>query len=469
MSYIDRISEIIEGKSDILINASDRIWEYAETGFEEFESSKLLCSILRQEGFTVSEKVAGIDTAFIGSFGSGKPVIAMLGEYDALSEMSQKAGIAEKSPVVGEGNGHGCGHNLLGVGALAGAIALRYYLEENNLPGTILYYGCPAEETGFGKAYLVKEGLFENVDLALAWHPATMNSIISVPLMAILKMYCRFTGKGAHAALIPHLGRSALDAVELMNVGVNYLREHIIEKARIHYAVINTGGRDPNVVQSKAENFLFLRAPKVTQAKEIYERVANIAKGAALMTDTQVEIIFDGGCSDLIPNSALSQVLYNHLKNIGPPPFDEKDKMIAKEFEATLSAQEKLSDIRQNKALEGKLLADTTNPYYEISEVLAASSDVGDVSWVVPSAQCFVACAAIGTQGHSWQFTAQMKTSIAHKGMLTAGKILAATSIEVMQNPALIETAKKELEERLGGMAYESPMPMDYQSKLSQK
>lgn len=465
MDYIDRISEIIDGKSDILINASNKIWEHAETGFEEFESSKLLCSILRQEGFTVSEKIAGIDTAFIGSFGSGKPVIALLGEYDALSGMSQKAGIAEKSPVIEGGNGHGCGHNLLGVGSLAGAIALRYYIEENNLPGTILYYGCPAEETGFGKTYLVKENSFENVDIALSWHPATTNSMISFPLMAILKMKCKFIGKSAHAALTPHLGRSALDAVELMSVGINYLREHIIDKARIHYAITNTGGLDPNVVQSEAENFLFIRASKVTQAKEIYERVVNIANGAALMTDTQVKISFDGGCSDLIPNNTLSRVLYNNLKIIGAPAFDEKDKLLAKKFEVTLSENDKLNDTYQNRELKGKLLADIINPYIETSDVLPASSDVGDVSWVVPSAQCFVACATIGTQGHSWQFTAQNKTSIAHKGMLTAGKILAATAIELIQNPTVIVNAKKELEERLGGRTYESPMTTNFQSK----
>lgn len=461
MSHIKRISEIIENKSAIFINASDKIWEYAETRFEELNSSKLLCDVLRQEGFTVSEKAAGIETAFIGSFGSGKPVVAILGEYDALSGLSQEAGIAKKIPVNKEGNGHGCGHNILGAGALAGAVALRYYLEENRLPGTIRYYGCPAEESGYGKPYMVRAGLFDDVDFALTWHPGTTNMILNYAMNSVLQTYYRFTGTSAHAAGSPHLGRSALDAVELMNVGINYLREHIIDKARIHYAITNTGGKAPNVVQAEAENYLFIRAPKVSQAKEIYERVTNVAKGAALMTGTKVEIVYDGGCSNLVPNNALSKVMYKHLSQIGAPDFDENDILLAEAFEATLSEREKLGDINQNIALQGKVLADVLNPYFETDFVLPGSSDVADVSWVVPTAQFTTACAALGTQFHSWQLVAQAKTSIAHKGMLNAGKIIAATALEVMLDTSVIENAKKELRERLGGEVYECPIPMD--------
>ncbi len=462
MRIVDEISRIIEEKKDVFIKASDTIWGFAEKGFKEYKSSELLRDILRQEGFHVEEKVAGIETAFIGSFGHGRPVVAMLGEFDALSGLSQEGGIAEKMQAIEGGNGHGCGHNLLGVGALAAAIAIKRYMEENDLSGMVRYYGCPAEETGFGKTFMVREKLFNDVDFTIGWHPATMNAIIAAPLMAILKMHCRFSGKEAHAAFAPSLGRSALDALELMHVGVNFLREHMIDKARIHYAITNPGEQDPNIVQSEAENFLFIRAPKVEQAKELYERVVNIAKGAALMTETQVEIKFEGGCSDLIPNNTLSKVLYDQFMLIGAPPFDESDEELAKEFASTISEKEKLGDFRQNPVLKGKLLADTINPYFEMKEVIAASSDVGDVTWLVPSAQCFVACATLGTQGHSWQFTAQAKSSIAYKGMLTAGKLLAATSIEVMRNKKIIIQAKEELKGRQADIPYQSPMPHSY-------
>ncbi len=464
MDYIERISEIIDAKKDTFIHASDKIWEYAETRFEEFNSQKQLCGILKQEGFTLSEKAAGIETAFIGSFGSGKPVVAILGEYDALFGLSQEGGVAQKRPIVKEGAGHGCGHHLLGAGALAGAVALKDYLKENNLPGTIRYYGCPAEESGYGKPYLVRAGVFEDVDFAITWHPYTANGVtIYTSNIVVLQMYFRFTGISAHAAGAPHLGRSALDAVELMNVGINYLREHVIDQARIHYAVTNAGGKSPNVVQSEAENYLFIRAPKLTQAKGIYERVANIARGAALMTDTKLEILFDGGCSDLIPNKTLALIMDKNLKKLGAPPFDENDLRIAKEFRDTLTEAEKNSGIGQNEALKDKVLADILDPFFEYQGVFPASTDVGDVSWVVPTVQCTIACAALGTQMHSWQFVAQGKTSLAHKGMLTAGKLIAATALEIMQNTGVIEKAKKELAERLAGEAYESPIPKDIQ------
>lgn len=464
---IDRISQIIEEKKDIFINTSDMIWDYAETSFAEYNSSKLLCDILKQEGFSISEKVAGMDTAFIGSYGNGKPVVAILGEFDALSGLSQHSGVAIKSPVIKDGNGHGCGHNELAAGALAGAVAIKEYLEENRLPGTVRYYGCPAEESGFGKPYLVKEGMFDDVDFALTWHPGSSNFIFNFEMVAVMQVYFRFTGVSAHAGGYPHLGRSALDAMELMHVGINYLREHVIDKARLHYAITNTGGKSPNVVQSEAESYLFIRAPKTSQVKEIYNRVVDIANGAALMTGTKVDIIFDGACSNLIPNYTLSKIMYKNFAKIGPPSFDENEIMLAKEFDATLSEKDKLGDISQNKELQGKVLADIINPYFEINLVLTGSSDVADVSRTVPTAQCVTACSAIGTQFHSWQFVAQAKTPIAHKGILCAGKVIATTALEVMQNPEIIEEAKKELKNRLGGEIYISPIPVDLKPSAS--
>ena len=245
----NRISEIIEQKRDLFIQVSDRIWEYAETNFEEFQSAALLCETLEQEGFTVQKGVGGMDTAFIASFGSGGPVVAILGEYDALSGLSQHREVSEQQPIQKGGNGHGCGHNLLGSGSLAAAVALRYYMEENGIPGTVRYYGCPAEELGDGKTFMAREGLFDDIDFALSWHPSDINGIWSQSCTAVYTVNYKFKGRTSHAAGAPHLGRSALDAVELMNVGVNYLREHIIPEARVHYAVTNTGGYAPNVVQ----------------------------------------------------------------------------------------------------------------------------------------------------------------------------------------------------------------------------
>ncbi|WP_254306645.1 amidohydrolase [Clostridium sp. 001] len=279
MEYFQRVSEIVELKKDLLVKVSDEIWKCAETKFEEFRSAEILCKALEEEGFTVKRGAAGIKTAFIGSYGKGEPIIAVLGEYDALHGLSQEGGIAEQKPIIPGGSGHGCGHNLLGTGAFAGAIAIRYYMEENNLPGTIRYYGCPAEEGGAGKVFMSREGVFNDVDCALTWHPDTGNGVGLNSTLAVYDACFKFKGKSAHAAMAPHLGRSALDAVEVMNVGVNYLREHVIQEARIHYAITDAGGQSPNVVQAQAEDNFSIRAPKVSQVKDIYERICNIAKG----------------------------------------------------------------------------------------------------------------------------------------------------------------------------------------------
>lgn len=459
---VERISQLIEEKRDQLIHVSNSIWEFAETGFEEWKSADILCETLKKEGFEVEKGIGGIETAFIGSYGSGGPVVAILGEFDALSGLSQKGGVAKSEEVIKNGNGHGCGHNLLGTGAMAAAIALRYYMEENNLPGTIRYYGCPGEEIGGGKTFMVREGIFDDVDFALTWHPETHNKVWSSPSLACYEVNYRFTGRSAHAAAAPHLGRSALDAVELMNIGVNYLREHIVPEARVHYAVTNTGGFSPNVVQAEAEVLYFIRAPKVSQTDEVYKRVCEIARGAAMMSGTEVEIGFDSAMFDLIPNTVLETIMNKKYMELGAPAFDENEIQFAKEIRTTLSEVEKDLDIRFTKELKGKELSNQVEPYFESKEVLPGSTDVGDVSWIVPTAQCYVACAAIGTPLHSWQMVAQGATSIGHKGMLHAGKVIAATALEAFQNPEIIKQAKEELLTRLDGERYVSPLPEEY-------
>lgn len=459
MNYRDRISQIIENKRDFLIDVSDDIWSFAEIGYKEWKSAERLCEALEQEGFNVQRSVGEIETAFIASYGSGTPIVAILGEYDALSGLSQKGGIAKPVPITNGGNGHGCGHNLLGTGSLAAAIAVRYYMEENNLPGTVRYYGCPAEESGAGKTHMVREGLFDDVDFALTWHPGSHNKVMSSRSLACTGGSFRFIGKSSHAAASPHLGRSALDAVELMNVGANYLREHIIQDARIHYAITNTGGISPNVVQAEAEVFYYTRAPRFSQAAEIYERVCDIARGAALMTGTQVEIPVAGGLSDLIPNTVLETVMHKNFAEIGTPIYDEDEIQFAREIRSTLANEDKEHDIQFTKELKGKELSDVVEPYVESSEIMPGSTDVGDVSWIVPTAQCNTSCFVLGTPLHTWQVVTQGATSIAHKGMLHAGKVIAATAVDVMQNQNMIEQAKEELYKRKDGEMYISPLP----------
>lgn len=461
---IERLSQVIEDKRARLIEISDTIWNYAETRFEESQSAELLCLALEREGFTVERGVGGMETAFIGSFGSGHPVVAILGEYDALSGLSQQPGSAVKSPVQQGGNGHGCGHNLLGTAALAAVIALRDAMVEQHIPGTVRYYGCPGEEGGSGKTYMVRAGLFDDVDFSLTWHPMGQNGVKVAASLANYQVYYRFRGTSSHAAASPHLGRSALDAVELMNVGVNYLREHVIPEARMHYAVTNSGGKSPNVVQGEADVLYLIRAPQVDQVEEIYQRVCNVARGAALMTGTEVEIVFDKACSNVVQNQVLDNVMQKNFVALGVPQYDDAELSFAKELRATLSDGERNSV--RDKELRDKDIADCISPPRVVSAEAFngfGSTDVGDVSWVTPTSQCTTACWVPGTTAHTWQVVSIGTTSIAHKGMLHAGKVMAATALEVLQNPAILDAAKQELHEHLEDAPYVCPIPADVQ------
>lgn len=461
MGIHEFVSEIIEQNKDTLVDVSNQVWRFAETGFQEKKSAQLLVQTLKNEGFTVEEGVAEIDTAFIGSYGSGKPVIAFLGEFDALSGLSQEGGQVNYAPVEKKGNGHGCGHNLLGTGSLAAALAVRDYLKENELSGTVRYYGCPGEEIGGGKTFMVREGLFDDVDFALTWHPGSRNEIMSMASLACYEVYFKFKGASAHAAGSPHLGRSALDAVELMNVGVNYLREHIIPEARVHYAITNTGGFAPNVVQSEAEVLYFVRAPRVSQTESIYQRVCDVARGAALMTGTEVEIDLASALSNVIPNTVLEETMYAQFEQLGVPTHTEEEQQFAQAIRQTLAEADKKVEEEVDRRLAGKDLADVISPYTPASNVFPGSTDVGDVSWIVPTAQCMTACEVLGTTLHTWQIVATGTTSIAHKGMMHAGKVMAATALQLLHNPELVEQAKAELVKRKNGEEYMCPLPKE--------
>jgi aminobenzoyl-glutamate utilization protein B len=459
--------EGVESRKESLFALSDGIWAFAETGFEERRSAAALEAALSAEGFAVRKGLAGIETAFEASWGSGGPVVALLGEFDALPALSQAAGSWERSELVPGGSGHGCQHNLLGVGALGAAIAAKECLRASGSRGTVKYFGCPGEERGAGKTLMARAGCFDGVDLALTWHPADINSVMQVSTLANLSAYFRFSGKAAHAAGAPHLGRSALDAVELMNVGANYLREHVIPEARIHYAVTDPGGRAPNVVQDRAESFYFCRAPRVAQAREIYGRLCDVARGAALMTGTSLEIRFAEGLSDYIPNRTLGELLQRCMEDVGVPSFDEADRELARRFRATLSPAEIASGMAQARAFQGAAaakrlesgpLAEIVGPLAPGEPLLPGSTDVGDVSQIVPTGQVSCACAALGTVAHSWQNTAQAASPIGRKGMLAAARVLALACVEALLDPGIAERARAELRERTGG-AYECPIP----------
>lgn len=456
---VEYISRTIEQKRELLTSVSDQIWKFAETRYEEEQSAELFAQILEQEGFEVERAAGGIPTAVIGSFGSGFPVIGILGEYDALFGLSQEKGLASKQPVVEGGNGHGCGHNLLGSGALAAVIGVRQYLLDQGLAGTVRFYGCPAEEGGGGKGLMVKRGLFEGVDAAITWHPGPASYINSATLLATRQVYFRFKGRSAHAAAAPHLGRSALDGVELTNMGVNYLREHIESDCRIHYAITNTGGISPNVVQAEAEVLYKLRVPRSEQLADLYERIVSIAEGAALMTGTELVIRPDSGASELIMNRTLEQLAYEIFQQIGVPEFDAAEIEFASRIRATLTEQEKQDELPAG--LEGKALSDRLEAYSPQEHLVMGSSDLGDVSWQMPMVQCYVASMALGTPLHTWQVVSQGAVSAAHKALLHAGKLMGLTALELFLQPELLAQAKAEHRQKVAGRTYISPIADD--------
>ncbi|MEH7375040.1 M20 family metallopeptidase [Neobacillus drentensis] len=466
MNITNEISKLIEHKSNKYKQLSDQIWEFAETRFEEFRSADVLCEALEKEGFEVERGIIGLETGFIGSYGNGGPVIALLGEYDALAGLSQRSGSKVYDPIVQNGNGHGCGHHLLGVGSLAAAVAIKDYLQEHQLQGTVKYFGCPAEESGYGKSFMARDGLFNEIDLALSWHPYTLNTIFKWALNAVIHATFKFKGRSAHAGAAPHLGRSALDAVELMNVGVNYMREHMIDDARIHYAVTNTGGVAPNVVQAEAEVTYLIRAPKPHQVKSLYERVVDCATGASLMTQTKVDVKIEGSCHNLIPNMTLEKIMHQHMQDLGFPEITFEEVEFAKAMYDSITAEEKQgAELSVGKDMAKRLaekpIADFVLPYSEKTTFVGGSTDVADVSWNVPTAQCMTATFAFGTPFHTWQVVAQGKQSYAHNAMLLAGKTMACTAISALQNEEIIEKAKAELKDRLNGEEYEALIPKE--------
>ena len=463
------IWDLVEAKRGAFFALSDRVWEMPELNFEEHRSCAEHDAMLQQQGFRVSRGVAGIPTAVMGEAGEGGPVIAILGEYDALPGLSQQAGTAEQKPVVAGGNGHGCGHNLLGSGSLMAATAVKDYLAAHGLKGRVRYYGCPAEEGGSAKGFMVRAGVFDDVDIAISWHPAPFAGVNNPISLACNEINFHFSGRASHAAASPHLGRSALDAVELMNVGVNYMREHMPSTARIHYAVTDAGGSAPNVVQANATVRYLIRARDLPEMQSLLRRVKKIAEGAALMTETTVRSEIVSGDANLVGNTPLEQLMHQNLERLGPPVFGEQDRAFAAEIQKTLTDE----DIKSSFARFGMKprmnvpLCDTIFPPESGDGTLVGSTDVGTVSWVVPTVQMRGATYAIGTPGHSWQLVAQGKAPAAHKGMEHAAKVMAGTAIDLLLDPTLIDAAKVDFRERLAGTPFVNPIPDDVNPPVS--
>lgn len=470
MSYVKQLSELIEKRQDKTIEISDKIWEFAESRFQEVQSAAVQIEYLKSLGFKITEGLGGADTAFVAEFGEGKPIIGFLGEYDALSGLSQEADKDVYTPIDSGLDGHGCGHNLLGAGALAAAVAISDYMKEKGLMGTVRYYGCPAEENAGGKAFMVRDGSFDDCDIALTWHPGPKHYINITGSLANFRAFFTFHGKASHAAASPHLGRSALDAVELMNVGVNYMREHMIEKARVHYAVTNTGGTAPNVVQAEAQVLYAIRAPKVKQVKELYDRICKIAEGAALMTETKVEIKQVSAYADYIGNEIIEKQLKAHMEELLPIGYTEEELAYAEKFKnaipeiSTENLKNDAKKIAGNKSDE--LIKKPIWDFIAPDQPCAGSTDVGDVSWVCPTGWFHAATLAAGTPAHSWQTVAQGKSSVAHKGMIFAAKVLAATAYDFLTNPELVKEAQKTWTEKLDGEVYPNALPKDAKPEI---
>ncbi len=460
MQNTEPVWRLVEAKQDAYIDLSDRVWDTPELNFQELKSARAHADMLREEGFRVVEGLAGMPTSVMGEAGEGGPVIAILGEYDALPGLSQEAGVTEHRPVAQGGSGHGCGHNLLGAGAMLAAAAVKDWLREQGIEGRVRYYGCPAEEGGAGKTFMVRDGVFDDVDIAISWHPAPFAGVNEAHSLAILQVDYAFVGRAAHAAEAPELGRSGLDAAELMNIGVNYLREHMPSSARIHYAHLESGGVAPNVVQATTTLRYIVRAADLPELQKLAARVDKIAKGAALMTETTVQRRVVSGMSNLLGNTPLERAMFDNLQRLGPPPFDAEDRAFAEEIRRSVD-QADIDSAHQRFGIPvtDAPLCDRIVPLEARGAGMVGSTDVGDVSWAVPTVQMRGATYAIGTPGHSWQLTAQGKSKLAHKGMVHAAKTMAGTAVDVLSDAGLLAAARAEHAARLARTPYESPLP----------
>jgi len=463
--------QAIDQNAELICGVNDRIWEYAELSLLEYKSAKLYCEVLEGLGFFVQKGICGMETAFSASFGHGAPVIGILAEYDALSGLSQQGGALFRNEIVPGGSGHGCGHSMLGAGALAAAIGIQRYLENAGQQGTVVLYGCPGEEGGAAKAFMAREGLWKQLDAALTWHPDDVNEIATGTCNSCIQKEYKFSGVSAHAAGDPHLGRSGLDAVELMNIGVQFLREHMPETGRVHYAITDAGGHSPNVVQPYAQVLYMVRDIKVSQTLALQGRVDKIAQAAAMMTDTKLTVRFIDGCANTVPNFTLEKLLHQNMEAIGAPKYTEEETAFAQALFDTVENRadtlpgfaakhdQQIAQTIANLTDSGKKpLNDFVVPYFSSHMHSFGSTDVGDVSWLTPTAQFRALTYPSNTPGHSWQNVSCGVSSIGHKGALYAGKVLAAAAIDLYEQPEILKAAAAEFAEKTAE-GYQCPVP----------
>ena len=440
--------EVVEQLADEMRQWNRAIWEFAELGLQEHQSSKLLADRLEQAGFQVQRGVCGMPTAFIATFGSGKPVIGLLAEYDALPGMSQKV-VPYREPLIDGGAGHACGHSALGSAAVGAAIAIKESLTRHNLPGTVRLYGTPAEETVIGKVYMTLNGVFDDLDVCLHWHPSDKNAAWSGSSKAVVSAKFTFQGLPSHASVSPEAGRSALDAVELMNIGANYMREHLKEDARIHY-VITDGGGQPNVVPGRATVWYFVRANSHRDVESMFDWLQQIAQGAALMTRTRYQVQIDTDCHEIIPNGPLTALLARNLERVGPPTFSDEELAFARRLQEPLQQEfgwqfEEPLDSRVHRS--------------DQDDLSKGSTDVGDISWRVPTGGIRTTCFVKGSPGHSWQNVATIGSSIGEKGMIYAAKTLAVSALDLIEDSQQVAAARADWQQRMADRQYFSFIP----------
>jgi aminobenzoyl-glutamate utilization protein B len=447
------VEALVAERLDAGIALADTIWSYAELGYLEYQSSRVLREHMAEQGFAIEETLAGIPTAFVASYGQGRPVIGILAEFDALPGLSQ-ATVPERQPLIDGGAGHACGHHLFGAASATAAVALARWLDTSDRPGTVRLFGTPAEEGGSGKVYLTRAGLFDDVDVVLHWHPSDRNSAAAASSTANKSGRFTFHGIAAHAAAAPERGRSALDGVEAMNFMVNLMREHVPSDARLHY-VITDGGDAPNIVPETAQVYYYVRHPQADRVVSLFERVVQAARAAALGTGTEMTYEVMHGNYPVLPNETLARLVDGNLRNLGGFLYDAEERRFARDIQETLG--DELPSI------------DSTNEIHPFAITQGmGSTDVGDVSWNVPTVGFSTATWVPGTPAHSWQAVAAGGTSVGHKGMTLASKLLARTAVDLLENPELIDEARSELEAKRGAdFRYEALLgdrepPLDY-------
>lgn len=468
----DKICKAIDEKSGSFIANANAIWEYAEFKFDVEKSANRHIELLKKEGFSVEVGINNIKSAFKATYGNGNTKIGFLAEYDALSGMSQEADSLVKKPNPSQTNGHGCGHQLIGTASIAAAISLKEYADQNK-NAQIVIFGCPAEEFGFAKSLMARDGVFDGMDALITWHPMERTKVWDMSSLAVYQAFFHFKGVSSHAGANPELGRSALDAAELMNVGVQFLREHIIDEARIHYAFTDVGGGAANVVQPTASLNYAVRAPRLSQVDEIFKRVCKVAQGAAMMTETEVEIVLDASCADYIVNRTLCEVMDKRLNDIFPIELNKDEQKYEDDFAKTVPEINRKMFTTNIKALNPNLsneeveniakksLDDTNYPLIYPKKPLTASTDVGDASWIAPTVQLMAACFPQGLPPQSWQWVAMGKAPATHKIMLGAAKVMALSALDLFENPKLLKQALEEHKKNLGEFKYINPMPKD--------